>query len=49
VFLELIRLIRKDPVVAQTIAKRRAASFGSAGGGGANGNNGGKRRLCTLL
>ena len=47
VFTELIRLIRKDPIIAQTIAKRRAASFGV---GNVNGSSSGKRRgLCVLL
>lgn len=53
VFIELIRLIRKDPVVAQTIAKRRTTlvSGGAAGSGTyPSENNSSKHRFrCNLL
>jgi len=43
VFTELIRLIRKDPIIAQSIAKRRASSFGVSA------TNSKRRGLCGLL
>jgi len=52
VFTELIRLIRKDPVVSQTIAKRRA-TFGSGGSGTGSTENPGTpkqhRWKCVVL